>query len=95
MLRRKCREIYYFFSTNQKKLDNRRAITYKLEFIDSSRFISTSLLKLVDNSSEIYSKKCRDKKCKPECDFKGLKNNKLSHNCKGCRKTIKTNKWID
>ena len=46
----------------------------------------TSLSKLVDNLSEIYSKKCRDKNCKSECEFKGLKNNKLSYNCKGCIK---------
>ena len=38
--------------------------------------MSTSLSKLVDNLSEIYSKKCRDKNCKYECDFKELKNNK-------------------
>ena len=42
--------------------------------------MSTSLSKLVDNLPEIYSKNCRDK------NFKGLKNNKLSYNCKGCRK---------
>ena len=32
------------------------------------------------------AKKCRDKNCKCECEFKGLKNNKLFHNCKECRK---------
>ena len=48
--------------------------------------MSTSLSKLVDNLSEIYSKKCRDKNCKSECEFKGLKKNKISYNCKGCRK---------
>ena len=32
------------------------------------------------------AKKCRDKNCKSECEFKGLKNNKLSYNCKECRK---------
>ena len=34
MLREKYREIYYFFSTNYKKFDNGKTITYKLEFID-------------------------------------------------------------
>ena len=48
--------------------------------------MSTSLSKLVDNLPEIYSKNCRDKNCKYKCEFKGLKNNKLSYNCKGCRK---------
>ena len=56
---------------------------YKLKFIDSFRFMSTLLSKLVNNLSEIYSKKCRDKDCKSECEFKGLENNKL---CKECRK---------
>ena len=86
MLRRKYRDIYHFFSTNYKKPDNGKTSTYKLEFIDSFRFMLTSLSKLVDNLSEIYSKKCRDKNCKSECEFKGLKNNKLSYNCKGCIK---------
>ena len=45
--------------------------------------MSTSLSKLVDNLSEIYSKKCRYKKCESEYEFK---NNKLPYNCKGCRK---------
>ena len=51
--------------------------------------MSTSLSKLVDNLSEIYSKKCRDKNYKSECEFKELKNNKLSYNCKKCRKKLK------
>ena len=29
----------------------------------------TSLSKLVNNLFEIYSKKCRDKNCKSECEF--------------------------
>ena len=48
--------------------------------------MSSKLLRLVNNLSEIYSKKCRDKNCKDECEFKGLKNNKLSYDCKECRK---------
>ena len=47
MLRRNYREIYYFFCT------------YKLKFINSFRFMSTSLSKLVNNLSEIYIKECR------------------------------------
>ena len=46
----------------------------------------TSLSKLVNNLSEIYSKKFRDKTCKFECEFKRLENNKISYNCKECRK---------
>ena len=55
-------EKYITFSVPIKKeLDNGKTITYKLKFIDSFRFMSTSLPKLVDNLSEIYSKKCRDR----------------------------------
>ena len=80
-------EKYITFSVPIKKeLDNGKTITYKLKFIDSFRFMSTSLSKLVDNLSEIYSKKCRDKKCKSECEFNGLKNDKLFYNCKESRK---------
>ena len=45
-----------------KKNDNDETITYKLKFIDNFRFMSTSLLSLVDNLSEIYKKEC--KSCK-------------------------------
>ena len=47
--------------------------------------MSTSLPKLLNNLIGTYSKKCRDKYCKFECDFKGLKNNKLSYHCKEYR----------
>ena len=64
---------YITFSVPIKKeLDNGKTITYKLMFIDSFRFMSTSLSKLVDNLSEIYSKKVRDN-CQSECELKGLK----------------------
>ena len=77
MLRRKYREIYYFFQYQlKKKLDNNKTITYKLKFIDSFRFMLTSLSSLVDNLSEIYKKKCKGckerRKIKSVCDFIGL-----------------------
>ena len=43
MLRRKYREVYYFLSTNLKRPDNGKTITYKLKFINSFRFMSFSL----------------------------------------------------
>ena len=85
-------EKYITFSVSiNKELDKSKLITklsklitkYKLRFIDSFRFMSTLLSKLVNILSEFYSKKCRDKDCKSECEFKGLENNKL---CKDCRK---------
>ena len=58
-------EKYITFSVPIKKeLDNSKTITYKLKFIDSFRFMSTSLSSLVDKLSEIYRKKSRDKNCK-------------------------------
>ena len=51
-------EKYITFSVPIKKeLDNNKTITYKLKFIDSFRFMSTSLSSLVDNLSEIYKKR--------------------------------------
>ena len=46
----------------------------------------TSLSSLVDNLSEIYSKKCRDKICKSKCEFIGLKRNRLYYKCNECKK---------
>ena len=80
-------EKYITFSVPIKKeLDNGKTITYKLKFIDSFRLMSTSLSSLVDNLSEIYSKKCIDKNYKSKCDFIGLENNKLHYECNECKK---------
>ena len=80
-------EKYITFSVPIKKeIHNGKTVTYKLKIIDSFRFMSTSLSKLVNNLSEIYCKKCRNKNYKSGYEFKGLKNNKLSYNCKDCRK---------
>ena len=58
---------------------------HKLKFIDSLRFMSSSLSTLVNNLSETYSKGCRGckKRTKSEsvCDFIGFKNEKLYHKC--------------
>ena len=56
-------EKYITFSVPiKKKIENKDLeITYKIKFIDSYRFISLSLLKLVDNLSEgIHNNKCLD-----------------------------------
>ena len=47
--------------------------------------MTTSLSSLVDNLSEINNKDC--KKCmerKSECEFIGLKDNRLKYKCKEC-----------
>ena len=74
-------EKYINFSVPIKKeLDNNKTITYKLKFIDSFRFMSTSLSSLIDKLSEIYKnewKECEEKrKIKSVCNFVGLENNK-------------------
>ena len=55
-------EKYITFSVPIKKeLDNGKSITYKIKFIDSYRFMSSSLSNLVDNLSEgLHSEKCTD-----------------------------------
>ena len=56
-------ENYITFSVPiKKKIDNKDLeITYEIKFIDSYRFMSSSLSKLVDNLSErIHNNKCFD-----------------------------------
>ena len=56
-------EKYITFSVPlKKKIENKNLeITYKIKFIDSFRFMSLSLFKLVDNLSEgIHNNKCAD-----------------------------------
>ena len=73
-----------------KKEDNEK-ITYKLKFIDSYRFMQTSLSTLIDNLSGVYDKKCI--KCKERrkiivnCEFVGFKNGRLNYKCKECKKS--------
>ena len=44
----------------KKENDNGKKITYKLKFIDSYRYTSTSLSNLVENLSGVYDKYARD-----------------------------------
>ena len=43
-----------------KTKDNAELITYKLKFIDSNIFMTTTLSDLTDNLSEIYKCNCED-----------------------------------
>ena len=53
-------EKYITFSVPIKKeVDNNKTVMYKLKFIDSFRFISTSLSSLIDNLPEIHKKECK------------------------------------
>ena len=79
-------EKYITFSVPlKKKIENKiLEITYKIKFIDSFRFMSSSLSKLVDNLSEgIHNNKCSD--CKSNLDYMRItKNKKLLLKCFNC-----------
>ena len=63
-------EKYIIFSVPIKKtIDNKDLeINYKIKFIDSYRFMSSSLSKLLDNLSEgIHNNKCSD--CESTLDY--------------------------
>ena len=68
-------EKYLTFSVPIKKeLDNGKTTTYKLKFIDSFRFMPTSLSKLVDNVSDRLQKdKCKD--CESKLSYMSVKDN--------------------
>ena len=91
-------EKYITFSVPIKiEHDNDKTITYKLKFIDTCRFMRSKLSDLVDNLSEINNKDCKTcmerKNIKSECEFIGLKNNRLNYRCKECNGT--SNKSIN
>ena len=93
-------EKYISFSVPIKKErdnDSGEAITYKIKFIDSCRFMSSKLSNLVEKLSEINNKDCKTciekKNIKSECEFIGLKNNRLNYRCKECNGT--SNKSIN
>ena len=85
---------YKTFSVSIKKQIKNKSkiieITYKIKFIDSFRFMSTSLSKLVDNLSEgLHNNRCVD--CKSYFDYMiikdGAKNSKrLIFRCYSCKK---------
>ena len=84
-------EKYITFSVPlKKKIENKNLeITYKIKFIDSFRFMSSSLSKLVDNLSEgIHNNKCSD--CKFNLDYVRItKNKKLLLKCFNCNISYK------
>ena len=62
-----------------------------MKFIDSCRFMQTKLSDLVDNLSEINDKECKKcmeiKRIRSECEFIGLKDNRLKYKRKECDDT--------
>ena len=91
-------EKYITFSVPiKKKIENKDLeTTYKIKFIDSYRFMSSSLSKLVDNLSEgIHNNKCLD--CNSCLDYVRItKNEKLLLKCFNCNSYYKKkfNKYL-
>ena len=78
-------EKYITFSVPlKKKIENKHIeINDKIKFIDSCRFMSSSLSKLVDNLSEgIHNNKCFD--CESNLDYIKIKNEQLLLKCFNC-----------
>ena len=84
-------EKYITFSVPiKKKIENKASIeiNYKIKFIDSCRFMSSSLSKLVDNLSEgIHNNKCSD--CESNLDYIKIKNETLLLKCFNCNSYYK------
>ena len=79
-------EKYITFSAPiKKKIENKNIeITYKIKFIDSCRFMSMPLPKLIDNLSEgLHNNKCTD--CESCLDYIKTKNEKLILKCFNCK----------
>ena len=81
-------EKYTTFSVPLKKRDNGKRIIYKIKFIDSFRFMSSSLSSLVDNLSEVlHNYKCTS--CKSCFDYISTKDSQLIFKCTECTKKNK------
>ena len=83
-------EKYITFSVPiKKRIENKSIdISYKIKFIDSFRFMATSLSKLVDNLTEnIHNDKCV--KCKSNLCFVNAVNEILTFECIDCGKEYK------
>ena len=82
-------EKYITFNVQLRKInENGKLITYKLKFVDSYRFMSTSLSNLTDNLSEINKKEyksCKERKnVWLNCKYINYKDNRLIYKCKKC-----------
>ena len=73
---------------DKKGNDKITKISYKIKFIDSCRFMSTSLSNLVSNLSEgLYNDRCID--CKSCLDYMTTKDEQLIFRCLGVKRIMK------
>ena len=70
----------------RKDLKSNKSIKYKLKFIDSFRFMATSLSNLINNSSDQIYNNCSD--CKNPLDYMVFKDEKIVFRCFKCKKTL-------
>ena len=85
---RKYRKVQNFFCSNRKKVikidedsnESLVTISYKMKFIDSARFMATSLSNLADNLTEgIHKIKCKD--CDCFLEYESVKDNLIKYKC--------------
>ena len=89
----KYREVRNFFRSNRKrvtKIDkdcNESVVTksYKIKFIDSARFMATSLSNLVNNLTEGIHK-IKYKECDCFLKYESVKYNLIKYKCLSCNK---------
>ena len=75
---------------DNKSNDKIAKTSYKIKFIDSCRFMSTSLSNLVSNLSEgLHNDRCID--CKSCLDYMTIKNEQLIFRCFRCKKNYEKN----
>ena len=83
-------EKYITFSVPiKKRIENKDIeINYKIKFVDSFRFMATSLSKLIDNLTEgIHNDKCI--KCKSNLCYMKVMDKKLIFRCLDCKKNYR------
>ena len=70
----------------KKENEDGETITYKIKFIDTYSTMQNKLSDPADNLSEINNKDCikcsKRKNIRSECEFIGLKDNRLKYKCK-------------
>ena len=84
-------EKYITFSVPTKEeLENNKTITYKIKFIDSFRFMSSSLSSLADNLSQgLHNDRCID--CKSYLEYISIEDEILVFNYLKCSKNHENN----